>query len=83
MAVWTEFYARPNANHPLTTDTVVVAASGDVAYTVGRWRVTYDRAGTTPVNVGGKWVAVWRRGTAGWRIEVPSAHTHQPAPPIP
>lgn len=83
LAVWTESYARPNAAHPLTTDSVVVAASGDVAYTVGRWRVTYDRADTTPVNVGGQWIAVWRRSAVGWRIAVLSAHTHQPAPPIP
>ena len=83
VAAWTAYYARPNATHPLTTDTVVVAASGDLAYTVGRWRATYDRPGTTPGDDGGRYLAVWRRGRTGWRIAALSANAHQPPPAIP
>jgi ketosteroid isomerase-like protein len=36
---WVAYFARPKATHPITTDTVVVAASGDLAYTFGRYRV--------------------------------------------
>ena len=83
VAAWTAYYARPNATHPLTTDTVIVAASGDLAYTVGRWRATYDRPGTTPGDDGGRYLAVWRRGPTGWRIAALSAHAHRPRPAIP
>jgi hypothetical protein len=35
-AAWAAVFAQPGATHPVTTDTVVVAASGDLAYTAGR-----------------------------------------------
>ena len=80
---WVAYFARPKATHPITTDTVVVAASGDLAYTFGRYRVTYEPLGAERVETGGRYVAVWRHDEAGWRIAVLSAHRHDPTPAIP
>ena len=79
--VWVEFFQRPKATHPLTTDSVVVAASGDLAYTHGRWALSYDGA-QGPVSSGGRYIAVWRVVRGEWRIVALSANTHRPPPPI-
>ncbi|MDQ4076677.1 MAG: DUF4440 domain-containing protein [Chloroflexota bacterium] len=78
---WARFFRRPNATHPLTTDTLVLAASGDLAYTLGRWAVNYEGPGG-PVAAGGRYLAVWRPVDGAWRIVALSANTHQPAPAI-
>jgi hypothetical protein len=45
-AAWAAVFAQPGATHPVTTDTVLVGASGDLAYTVGRWHVTVPSSGS-------------------------------------
>lgn len=79
--VWAEFFQRPKAEHPLTTDSVVVATSGDLAYTQGRWALSYDGA-QGPVTAGGRYIAIWRPVRGEWRIVALSANTHRPPPPI-
>ena len=78
---WVEFFQRPRATHPLTTDSVVVAASGDLAYTHGRWALSYDGA-SGPVTAGGRYIAIWRPVGGAWRIVALSANSHRPPPPI-
>ena len=80
---WRAVFVAPNNRHPITIDTVVVAASGDLAYTMGRYRSHYEQPGGASSDGGGRYVAVWRRDAAGWRIAVLSAHRHDPAPPVP
>ena len=48
------FHAEP-LDQTFTTEDVVVAESGDLAYEVGTWD-------------GGKYLTVWRRTPDGWRI---------------
>jgi len=77
--VWIEFFHRPKAAHPLTTDSVIVAASGDLAYTQGRWALSYDGAQGL-VSAGGRYIAVWRPSDGEWRIVALSANAHRPPP---
>ena len=50
--VWRAVFGEPNNRHPITTDTVVVADSGDLGYTMGRYRAHYERLSAT-VDTGG------------------------------
>ncbi|WP_158508917.1 YybH family protein [Gemmatirosa kalamazoonensis] len=59
-AVWVTLFARPGALHPLTTDSVVVARSGDLAYVTGRWHLSAPAAGTQPATDVG--AATWQCG---------------------
>ena len=82
-AAWARVFARPGADHPLTTDSVVVAASGDLAFTMGRWALNTPADSTrAAVASGGRYVAIWRSvGPDGaWQIVVLSANTHRPRP---
>ena len=83
-AGWTRTFAHSGVTHPIAIDTVIVAASGDLGYTLGRWHLTAP-AGTMardPQDVGGRFVAIWRAlGPSGaWRLVMLSANEHAPAP---
>ena len=69
---WESYYSRRTA-HPITVDTVVVSASGDLGYTFGKWlagEVTDSSA------TGGRYVLVWRKIGDKWQIAILSAHEH-------
>ena len=79
-ARWARFYARRNAAHPMTVDTLIVAASGDIGVTRGRYAVRYD-ADTGRVNLGGRYVAGWRRGPDGaWQVATAASNAYTPPP---
>ena len=77
---WAKFFARPNAVHPWTTDKVVMSASGDLAYTVGRAAGRYDGADGKEVTFGGRYIAVWQLVQGKWEIVALSANLHRPPP---
>ena len=53
------------------TTTVAVSRSGDIAYTTGTNRVTFNAPDGTQVTVEGKAVAVWRRAKDGaWKCVI-------------
>ncbi len=82
-AAWTAVFASPGVRHPVTSDSIVVALSGDLAYVTGRWHLSAPATGAQPgTEVGGWYIAVWRPvGRAGaWRIVTLSANTLRPAP---
>lgn len=84
-AAWAAVFAQPGARHPVTSDSVVVAASGDLAYVTGRWHLSTPAAGERPgTEIGGRYLAVWRPVGPGkaWQIVMLSANTHRPAPEI-
>jgi ketosteroid isomerase-like protein len=64
-------FATPHFSVSWTTDTVVVAASGDLAYSFARSRYTFPARSGAPGAVDtayGKGVSVWRREADGrWR----------------
>jgi uncharacterized protein (TIGR02246 family) len=66
-----ESFATPHFSVTWTTDTVIVAAGGDMAYSFARSRYTFPgRSGAAGAvdTAYGKGVSVWRRDTDGrWR----------------
>ena len=53
------------------TTTVAVSRSGDIAYTTGTNRVTFNAPDGKQITVNGKAVAVWRREKDGaWRCVI-------------
>jgi uncharacterized protein (TIGR02246 family) len=67
-------FATPHFSVTWTTDTVIVAASGDMAYSFARSRYTFPGHSGKPGAVDtayGKGVSVWRREADGrWRATV-------------
>ena len=78
---WMDFFTLRNPEHPATTDTVVVAAGGGMAYTVGRWAAAFD-ADTGRARMGGRYMAVWRPVGGTWQIASLAANSLQPPPPL-
>ena len=61
-------FATPHFSVSWTTDTVVVAASGDLAYSFARSRYTFPGRSGAVDTAYGKGVSVWRRDADGhWR----------------
>jgi ketosteroid isomerase-like protein len=76
-------FALPHFSVSWTTDTIVVAASGDMAYSYARSRYTFPaRSGAAGAvdTAYGKGVSIWRRDTDGrWRT---TADIWNGAPPV-
>jgi len=74
---WTDFFQQKNASHPITADKIVTSPSGDFGYVIGSWRYSYDDDGGHQEGAG-KYLAVWRRDSAGqWRIVAISANEYE------
>jgi ketosteroid isomerase-like protein len=60
-----------------------VAASGDLGYTYGSWRlVARDSAGAERVAGRGKYITVWQRDAAGrWKVAVDGGNQEPPPRP--
>jgi ketosteroid isomerase-like protein len=69
-ALWTRYFSMPGYHPSWKLDRVEVAASGDMAYSVGRWEQTTALNGQArPMR--GIYVAVWRRQSDGsWKVLV-------------
>ena len=59
--------ALPNFRHEFRTDSVAVAAAGDLAVVTGVYRFTPDTVHPTAVDIG-KYLSVWEREDGDWRI---------------
>jgi ketosteroid isomerase-like protein len=79
--VWIAFFKRPNATHPITTDSMQVSSAGDMAYITGRFASSYEGAQGL-VTGGGRYLAVWRPINGSWRIVALSANSQRPAPVV-
>lgn len=73
-AAWERFFRGGNPAHTMTTDTVFVAESGDLGYTLGHWTVGVDTPGGRS-EAAGEYLAVWRRRPGTWKIVALSAYT--------
>lgn len=71
---WERFFRGGNPVHTMTTDSVVVAESGDLGYTLGHWTVGVDASGRR-AEAAGEYLAVWRRRLGAWKIVALSAYT--------
>ena len=81
-----ESFATPGFSVSWTTDTVVVSASGDMAYSFGRSRYTFPGRSGAPGAVDtahGKGVSIWRRDPDGqWRTVADIWNGAPTLPPI-
>jgi uncharacterized protein (TIGR02246 family) len=60
-------------------ETTVTATSGDLAYGRGRYTISMEPPGGTPVTDVGKYVVVYRRQGAAWRAVADIFNSDQPA----
>lgn len=61
------FYELPYTDFAMEPRRVVVAASGDLAYDIGPWRIAFD-GDEGPTEARGKSTLVWKRSDDRWRI---------------
>jgi ketosteroid isomerase-like protein len=63
-------------------ETATVAASGDLAYTIGRWKSVADPEGEATVLAEGYYLTVWQKtADGGWKVATDMGNVDQPAPP--
>jgi uncharacterized protein (TIGR02246 family) len=66
-----EAFASPDFSITFVTDTVTVAASGDMAYETGRDTMTFRPPGGKRMTINNRGVVVWRKQTDGkWKAAV-------------
>ena len=75
------YFALPQLAIEWSPSSVRVARSGDLGYTTGAYRMSFqDPAGKT-VEDRGKYVTVWEKGSDGkWRVLIDAFNTELPAP---
>lgn len=78
---WARFFARPKAEHQMRTREIVMAESGDLAYSRADWTANVQLPDSTMAPGGGEVVTIWRRdpkgGADAWTAAVVLAHrTH-------
>lgn len=71
-AAWKSYFSD-RSEHPVTVDSVVVAASQDLGYVFGLHANARVDGGDTQ---GGRYVAVWQNYSGKWQLVLLSAHTH-------
>lgn len=75
-----EMDALPDATIVWTTDNVVVAASGDLAYERGSFNFDPDGAGEKPAEAG-EFVTIWSKADGSWRPVVDAGTVKKAAEP--
>jgi len=80
-ASWTQILALSDLKLTWAPTNVEVAKSGDLAYDVGKYSMSYKDASGKAVNDIGKFSTVWRKGATGnWKVVVDMINTDLPAP---
>jgi ketosteroid isomerase-like protein len=72
---WAEFFRRPNATHPISTERVTISVSGEMGWTLGTFAAAYDEPGGRATGEG-LYVAVWRKAGTRWEIVALSANPY-------
>jgi uncharacterized protein (TIGR02246 family) len=72
---WAEFFSQKNASHPVTTENVITAASGDLGYVIGSAQGSWtDSEGNHSFS--GKILTVWQKKNGPWRIVAQSGNVY-------
>ncbi len=77
-----EMAENPDSTLAWTTNSVQVAASGDLAYELGSWTFDPDGAGAKP-GVTGEYVTVWKKMDGTWRAVADAGSANLPEAPAP
>jgi ketosteroid isomerase-like protein len=76
-------YLQANLSGSWEATKVEVAQSGDLAYSVGTYRVSMDAPNGTRVDDEGKYVAVWKKVAGQWKMVADSYNSNLPLPMAP
>lgn len=74
-------FAQPGRELRWAADTAVVAASGDLGYTLGHWELIVAAANGDSVAGRGNYVTIWRRQSDGsWKVAADIGNQAAPEP---
>ncbi|TDG05412.1 nuclear transport factor 2 family protein [Paraburkholderia guartelaensis] len=76
LATWRTYFTRPNFK-ALYTPTLTISSSLDIAYDVGSYVISLTRD-DVPVEIRGKYVAVWKQEQGDWVVAVDIDNTDHP-----
>lgn len=69
LEAWSPFFSEPGPRLRWTPVSAGVAASGDLAFTTGRWTLEPREQERSAERTTGEYATLWRRGPAGaWRV---------------
>lgn len=72
-------YFNKRETHPMSTVSVVTAASDEIGYSFGLWATAEV---DEPNEVAGRYAAVWKRNNGRWEIVILSGHVHEDIRPF-
>jgi ketosteroid isomerase-like protein len=76
-AVWAQLLSAPNLELVWTPTSVEIAQAADMAYEVGSYRLAMDGPNGR-IEDDGKYVVVWRRTAAGWKVAADIFNSSRP-----
>jgi ketosteroid isomerase-like protein len=77
-----ELFANPGFSLGWQASKVEAARSGDIAYSLGTYRLTMNDASGKPIHDQGKYATIWRKQPDGsWKVIVDMFNTDLPPPP--
>jgi uncharacterized protein (TIGR02246 family) len=76
---WQGLFGLPNFQLTFAPTQVVVAKSGDLAYDIGTYSLSFD-ADQGPVQDAGKYVVVWKKVRGQWKVAADMFSSNAPAP---
>ena len=75
------YFAMPGFSPKWTTGTVVVASSGDIAYSISASEFTMNDAAGVPMVDIGKGITIWKKQADGsWKVAVDMFNSDTPIP---
>jgi uncharacterized protein (TIGR02246 family) len=77
-AAWSQMLALPDIAASWQATTVEGARSGELAYEVGTYALSFD-SGSGRVEDRGKYIVVWRKEQDGWKIAADMINSDLPA----
>jgi ketosteroid isomerase-like protein len=79
-----ELFSAPGFALSWSASTADVSACGDLAYTVGSYRIRSNDPAGNPLTRPGKYLTVWKKQADGqWKVAVDAPSENQPPPPSP
>lgn len=66
-AFWEEFLQLPDLDMSFEPTTVAIAESGDIAYSIGTYQLSYSND-EEPIQDAGKYIDLWQKVDGEWRV---------------
>jgi len=82
-AAWKDMLLSPGLSLTFAAVSVKVAHAGDMAYEIGTYKMGQDAAGGARAEDEGKYVVVWARIGADWKVVADIFNSNRPLAPAP